>query len=129
MFKVGTDIVSIERIGKLIQKYGLDAVANRLLGKLEREKIKDLPVLKRNCYIAKRFAAKEAISKAFGTGIGKYIQFTNIDIINNENGKPIVIFHEKNSIKENCRIEISISDEYPFAIAFVIIMLENAKKE
>lgn len=68
-------------------------------------------------YLAKRFAAKEAISKALGVGIGENLSFQDIEISNNDLGKPIVLLEKFPDIK----IHLSLSDEKEgLAIAFAI---------
>ncbi|PCH55169.1 MAG: holo-[acyl-carrier-protein] synthase [Legionellales bacterium] len=76
--------------------------------------------------LAKRFAAKEAIVKALGTGFQEGIWLTNLEISHNALGKPIVVYHDaaldfitKLGV---CGTEISISDEKDFAVAFVIVL-------
>ena len=80
-----------------------------------------------NCF-AKRFAAKEAFSKALGTGISKGINFKEIVILNEKNGKPYIkLLNEtkKNVIKKlkvkKYKVSLSISDEKNYAVAFVTI--------
>ena len=82
-----------------------------------------------NCY-AKRFAAKEAFSKALGTGISKGISFNEIVILNEKNGKPFIKLLsdtkkivEKKLNKKKYKISLSISDEEKYAVAFVTISL------
>ena len=79
-------------------------------------------------YFSKRFAAKEAFSKAIGTGIKSDINFKNIEIINNSLGKPIIflkgkteIFLKKKIKNKKYSIDLSISDDFPWAQAIVII--------
>jgi len=74
--------------------------------------------------MSKRWAAKEAISKAFGTGIGKQLSFQDIQISHLHSGAPIVVLSEQaqnlaNSLNFNS-ILLSISDEQNYAIAFAI---------
>ena len=83
---------------------------------------------KQYCY-AKRFAAKEAFSKAIGTGISKGINFNEIIVINNTKGKPSIklIGNTKaivnKMIKKKFNVLLTLSDDKPFAIATVIISL------
>ena len=104
---IGTDLVDIRRIEKLYKKFG-SKFAEKILTKNELKKFKEID------YLAKRFAAKEAIAKALGTGIGK-VKFHDIEISNNKAGKPIV------KIK-NCKtqVHLSIADEPPYALAFAV---------
>ena len=81
-----------------------------------------------SAYYAKRFAAKEALSKALGTGIRKGIDFKNIEISNNKFGKPSIklsgstaAFLRKKIKKNKYSIYLSLSDDEPWAQATVII--------
>ena len=82
-----------------------------------------------NCF-AKRFAAKEAFSKALGTGISKGINFNQIVILNEKNGKPFIklIDNTKKNVekklkKKNYKISLSLTDEEEYAVAFVTISI------
>lgn len=121
---IGTDIIQIERIEKVFAKYG-NTFKNKILSGKEIEKLDSMPLHKHASFLAKRFAAKEAISKAFGTGISDKLAFKDIIILNNEAGKPYVEI-EKNktnylSSLDNIKIDLSLADDYPVAIAFSVI--------
>tara|TARA_B100001093_G_C26429751_1_gene843473 strand:- start:199 stop:582 length:384 start_codon:yes stop_codon:yes gene_type:complete len=125
IYGIGTDIANIERIKKSLKNKNF---INRVFNLTEIKKCSH----KRNkveCF-AKRFAAKEAFSKAIGTGIKKGINFREIVIQNIKSGKPSIrLFGEtkKKTIhllkKKKYSIFLSLSDEKPFAIATVIISL------
>lgn len=112
---VGTDICDILRI-----KPGT-GFADKILS------VKELEILKtkknKQAYLAKRFAAKEAISKAFGCGIGKKLSFKDISVLNNIYGAPYVEIADsaKAKLQDFSNIHISISDEKNYAIAYVVI--------
>ena len=119
---IGTDIVNVDRIKKSLKN-------KKLLYKLfSKEEILKCNKLKNshNCY-AKRFAAKEAFSKALGTGISKGINFNEIIILNEKNGKPFLKLdgQTKQKVKKNLKkkiiISLTISDEKKYALAFVTI--------
>ena len=120
---VGTDIVKIKRIKKSLKKKN---ILKRLFNKeeiLKCSKIKNSA----NCF-AKRFAAKEAFSKALGTGISEGINFNEIVVSNQRNGKPIIklINGTKKKVEEKFKkrklnISISLADEDDYAVAFVTI--------
>ncbi|XVN41016.1 MAG: holo-ACP synthase [Rickettsia endosymbiont of Argas persicus] len=118
---VGTDIVQIPRIEKIIKLYP-EIFPKKIL---TVEELKKFTLLKEeNCttFLAKRFAAKEAISKAFGIGIGQGINFKDITILNNELGKPIVKLNSVYALKLSpFNIHLSLSDDYPICIAFVVV--------
>ena len=118
---IGTDIVSIDRIHAIFIKY-----TNRFLIKNfhieEINSFYEMSEYKKIPYLAKRFAAKESVAKAFGLGVGKKLSFQDIAILNKTSGAPFVQI-SKNKIPEieDYDIHISLSDDAPFAIAFVII--------
>ena len=85
IFGIGTDIVKVSRIKKFIKK---KTFITRLFNKQEVLKCKKTKNPS-NCF-AKRFAAKEAFSKALGTGISKGINFNEIVVLNEKNGKPFI---------------------------------------
>ena len=79
-----------------------------------------------NCF-AKRFAAKEAFSKALGTGVSRGINFNEIIILNEKNGKPFIRLEGitkkqvDKKIKKKYKISLSLTDEDNYAVAFVTI--------
>ena len=125
IFGIGTDIVGIKRIRlSLKNKHFI----KRIFNKQEVLKCKNV-VNQYNCY-AKRFAAKEAFSKALGTGISEGINFNEITILNNKSGKPYIRLkgNTKKKIKKRfkqkkIKISLSLSDEKDYAVAFVTISL------
>lgn len=141
---IGTDIVQIPRIEHIVNKYG-SLFQTRILAFKELEQFHQLPEAKKVRYLAKRFAAKEAVSKALGTGIADGLQFRDICIYNDEAGKPYVEINpfivelisknrQKNdpSYKEmkglnafKPMIHLSISDDYPVAIAFAVVHISD----
>tara|TARA_A100001011_G_scaffold400102_1_gene512347 strand:+ start:3109 stop:3492 length:384 start_codon:yes stop_codon:yes gene_type:complete len=122
---IGTDIINIKRIKKSISKTNF---LEKLFNKIEIKRCES-QMNKVNCY-AKRFAAKEAFSKALGTGISKGIKFDEIVINNVKSGKPHIklIGNTKkkvNKILKNKKfiIYLSLSDDKLFAVATVVISL------
>ena len=125
IFGIGTDIVNIDRL-KHSLKY--KNFINRIFNEKEILKCKKISN-SINCY-AKRFAAKEAFSKALGTGISKGINFNEIVVLNKKSGKPYinVIGQTKKTLNKKLKmkkpkISISLSDEKKYAVAFVTISL------
>ena len=117
---IGTDVVQIERIEKLYEKFG-----NRFLSKnyheLEIEIFHKLNPQKKVLFLAKRFAGKEAVAKAFGSGIGQDFSFKDIAIINDKLGAPIVKIAGESMKNSDYKIHISLSDDYPIALAFAVV--------
>jgi len=124
IFGIGTDIVKISRIKKSFKN---KLFLPRIFSKEEVLKCKK-NTNNFNCF-AKRFAAKEAFSKALGTGVAKGIHFNEIIILNEKNGKPFIKLIAntkkivKKKIKKKYRISLSISDERDYAVAFVTISI------
>ena len=121
----GIDIIDINRIRKVINKYG-----NRFkkrcfsISEIERSEKRKNSV---ESY-AKRYAAKEACAKALGTGLARGVFWKDIEVENNQYGKPLIKLHGKaKEIFENMnknsdtQIEVSLSDEKKYAIANVTI--------
>jgi len=118
---IGTDIVQIPRIERILDKFG-DVFLLRILHPKEYTKINTLKTEVKSNYLAKRFAAKEAISKALGSGISGGIRFKDIAIINDDMGKPIAYLEGNFAPKmSDYKIDVSLSDDYPIAVAFVVI--------
>tara|TARA_B100000401_G_C52753842_1_gene694611 strand:- start:916 stop:1299 length:384 start_codon:yes stop_codon:yes gene_type:complete len=125
IFGIGTDIIQVDRIKKNLKKKGF---INRIFSKKEIAKCKKISNSS-NCF-AKRFAAKEAFSKALGTGISRGINFNEILILNKKSGKPYIsligqtkkIFSSKVKNKKT-KIALSVSDEKKYAVAFVTISI------
>jgi len=125
IFGIGTDIVSVERIKKSLKNKNF---INRIFNEKEISKCKKINNTN-NCY-AKRFAAKEAFSKALGTGISNGINFNEIVILNKKSGKPYFsIIGQTRKIlskkfkRKKTKISLSLSDEKKYAVAFVTISL------
>ena len=125
IFGIGTDIINIKRMEKSIKKNG-DNFINKIFSQKEILYCKK----KKNpfAFYAKRFAAKEALSKALGTGIRKGIKFKNIEITNDNFGKPSIelkgttaTFLKKKIKTKKYSIHLSLSDDIPWAQATVII--------
>ncbi len=128
---IGTDIIAINRIKTSFDKYG-DKFLNRCFTEHEIKRAHDiLDKNKKIAYFAKRWAGKEAFAKAAGCGIGGNISFKDIDISKySANNAPILnisknihIYLSKLCNNQQFKIDISLSDEKDFALAFVIISL------
>ena len=125
IYGVGTDIVKIKRIRDSIKK---ESFITRIFNDVEISKC-NKTIKRYNCY-AKRFAAKEAFSKALGTGISKGINFNEIVVLNEKNGKPFIKLLkktkekvEKKLKKKKFKISLSLTDEDKYAVAFVTISI------
>lgn len=114
---IGCDIVKVTRIQSLIEKVG-DKFLSRIYTPGEIATGLKLPKEKSYDYFAKRFAAKEAVSKALGTGIGEAVSFLDIEIENAPSGKPCVTLAPQRFTK--LRVHLSLADEDGLAIAYAI---------
>ena len=118
---IGNDIIEIERIEKAISKEGFK---NKVYTQRELENIEKRG--NRTETYAGIFSAKEAISKAIGTGVRGF-SLTDLEILNDDLGKPYVVVSEKldkilKTKKEDYQIEISISHSRKYATAMAIIL-------
>jgi len=118
---LGTDIAEIERVEKALSRTGV-AFAQRILTPEEMTRFADSKQQGR--FLAKRFAAKEAASKALGTGIAKGVTFHDFTITNDDAGKPQLTLSNKALQLANAmgvtHFHLSISDERHYAVATVI---------
>ena len=132
MIGIGSDLLDIRRIEKTISRFG-DRFKNRIFTKNEINKC-EKRLNKVECY-AKRFAAKEAASKALGTGFRKGVFWKDLEVVNLPSGKPTIKFYGNSLIhlnsllpsESNLSIDLTITDEYPYAQALVIISSDKSK--
>jgi holo-[acyl-carrier protein] synthase len=124
IFGIGTDIVEVARIESSLKQFG-DVFADRILAKSELVSFHESHIKAR--FLAKRFAAKEAFSKALGTGLRAPVTFQNIAVSHDELGKPVFLLAAELqtflATKNIQKMHLSISDEKNLATAFVV--LEN----
>ncbi len=125
---IGTDLVDIRRIEKSLKSSG-KKFESRLFTLSEQEAAYAKKGKARAAYYAKRFAAKEAFAKALGTGIGTSVSFKDLEILNLDSGQPFISLSAKikkllrthYKLKKLPQVHVSLSDDYPYAQAFVII--------
>ncbi|MGH2574384.1 MAG: holo-ACP synthase [Ignavibacteria bacterium] len=113
---IGIDIVEVSRINNLIEKYG-DKFFQRILTPNEINYCKSFS--RPDIHFAGRFASKEAYSKAIGTGISKNFRWKDIEILNDEKGKPYINHLTENEYSK-FRFEISITHTKDYGCAVVI---------
>ncbi|MFC5475171.1 holo-ACP synthase [Paraherbaspirillum soli] len=126
IYGIGTDIIQIPRIEAALKRHG-DRFAEKILGQQELEKYRHrkAKVEARGIrFLATRFAAKEAFSKAIGLGLKMPMTWRAMQTLNAASGKPIVVtsglleeFMQKNGLTA----QVSITDEVEYAVAFVIV--------
>ena len=124
IYGVGTDIVEISRIK---QMKSLSSFAEKILSHNELKIASTFESDKLVRFLAKQFAGKEAVSKAFGTGIRKPILMKDIEILRDDNGRPMLnpLAGVKKTIIDLgiTKSHVSLADEKDYAIAFAILEL------
>jgi holo-[acyl-carrier protein] synthase len=119
---IGVDIVEVARVEALIKKFD-DRFARRILRaeemiEFERRKYA-------SSFLATRFAVKEAVAKALGTGIGKKVSFQGIQVVHDERGKPGLKFFDTTaefvSSEQISNALVSLSDEKHYVVAMVVL--------
>jgi holo-[acyl-carrier protein] synthase len=115
---IGVDTIELERIAEMLSKQGF---IQRILTSAELEQLQRLSDKRQIEFVAGRFAAKEALAKALGTGIGRQFQFHSASILNSETGAPIVHWHEEVAFITH----LSITHTRHYASA--VIVLEEKK--
>jgi holo-[acyl-carrier protein] synthase len=129
---IGSDIIDIRRIEQTIARHG-DRFLDRIFTDVERAKAERRQ--NRIDTYAKRFAAKEACAKALGTGLRAGVFWRDMGVVNLPSGRPTMqltggALERLRAITPagyQARIDVTITDEYPTAQAFVIISAEPAK--
>lgn len=131
IYGIGSDIVNIKRLEKgseFLNRFIKRCLTEREQQDMACRGLADMSV--KISYVAKRFAAKEAVVKALGTGFRDGIYLSDIEISSDTMGKPFARLSgnaEKYVAQlpggKNARIHISLSDDYPFAFAVAIVEL------
>lgn len=124
---MGSDLCNIERIGNSLARYG-ERFENRVFTDIEIAKARRRPYTIAGTY-AKRFAAKEAFSKAVGTGFKRGVFMKDIGVVNSPSGAPTLALtggaalrlEEMTPKGHEARIHLTLTDDHPWAQAFVII--------
>ena len=125
MLATGVDIIEIERIERSINRFG-DKMRNRIFTSQEQ-----IYCAGKTTSLAGRYAIKEAVSKALGTGIGD-VNFTDIEVINDTRGKPELVLHNRaKTLASNLGLDqwsISISHTTTHAIGFAVAIGTTPEK-
>ncbi len=124
---IGSDLCNIERIQASLDRFG-DRFLNRVFTETERRKAERRTLTRAGTY-AKRFAAKEAFSKAVGTGFKRGVFMKDIGVVNQASGAPTLML--SGGAKErldaltpdghSAQVHLTMTDDHPFAQAFVVI--------
>lgn len=124
----GTDLIDVRRVERALSRFG-HRFARRVL--VEDEYRRFCSHRKPAHYLAKRFAAKEAFSKAMGTGIHFPVNWHNVSVANERSGRPYLQFSEPLAalLRERgiSRAHLSLSDEIEMACAFVVLEGEGQR--
>lgn len=127
----GVDIVEIDRIRHSIEKLG-ESFLNRVFTESEIEYCEGKKVVKYMSFAA-RFAAKEAVSKALGTGISGGVGLKDIEVLNDERGKPFILLHEGAKLKykeiQGKDVALSLSHCENYAVASAFIQTKERKQK
>lgn len=125
IYGIGTDIVNISRLEKgeeFLNRFIRRCLSENEQQYMQRRAIFDLQ--SRIMYVAKRFAAKEAVSKALGTGFREGIYLSDIEIISDDMGKPFVELKANALLRAKSvgirRIHLSLSDDAPYVSAMAV---------
>jgi holo-[acyl-carrier protein] synthase len=132
---IGSDIIDIRRMEKTLERFG-DRFTHRVYTELERARAERRPNQRADTY-AKRFAAKEACSKALGTGLKQGVFWRDMGVANLPSGQPTIKLtggalrrlEQLTPPGHTAHIHVSLTDDYPMAFAFVIISAELSQKE
>lgn len=123
MIGIGTDIVEISRIEAVLARHPRRFPQRILVAaELARLQASSMPAR----YLARRFAAKEAVAKAFGTGIGVHLAWHDLEVANNPDGAPEVLLSPRGAgllaSLGASRVLVSLSDERAYAVAFAVVL-------
>jgi holo-[acyl-carrier protein] synthase len=132
---IGSDLCNIERIQASLDRFG-DRFVGRVFTETEKAKAERRPFTRAGTY-AKRFAAKEAFSKAVGTGFRRGVFMRDIGVVNQKSGAPTLAL--TGGAKERldaltppghrAEVYLTMTDDHPFAQAFVIIVAMPLEKD
>ncbi|MGB3448572.1 MAG: holo-ACP synthase [Xanthobacteraceae bacterium] len=127
---IGSDLIDIRRIAKVIERHG-ERFLDRIFTEAERAKAERRAKSEKLVVAtyAKRFAAKEACSKALGTGIRRGVWWRDMGVVNLPGGRPTMELtggaRERLAVLtpegHEARIDLSITDDWPLAQAFIVI--------
>ncbi len=123
---LGCDILEVSRLEGLLRK-GRDVFIKRVLTPAEideYERRSDKSAIRGTLFVATRYCAKEAFSKAMGTGVGAQFSFQDLSVLNSDSGAPVLVYSERleNWLQSRrAQAKISISDEQNYVMSTVIL--------
>lgn len=131
IFGIGTDLIEIERVRAVDSRHG-ERFAERILGSRELERYRSRRARSEERgikYLATRFAAKEAISKALGLGMRQPMTWRAVEIVNDAAGRPVPFISgvelRKFAERRRLRLHVSVTDERGYAMAYAIAEVEG----
>ena len=127
---IGSDIIDIRRIERTLERFG-DRFTHRVYTELERARAERRPH-ERAASFAKRFAAKEACSKALGTGLKQGVLWRDMGVANLKTGQPTMVLTGGAAARlaaitpagHTAYIHVTLTDDFPLAVSYVIISAE-----
>lgn len=123
---LGCDILEVDRLEGLLRK-GRDVFIKRVLTVAEideYERRSDKSAIRGTLFVATRYCAKEAFSKAMGTGVGADFSFQDLSVLNDESGAPFLVYSERLQhwlTSRRAHAKISISDEKNYVMSTIIL--------
>jgi holo-[acyl-carrier protein] synthase len=123
IFGIGVDVLEVKRIGDTLERFG-EHFVERLLMPQEQEQL--AKTRRRQRFIAMRFAAKEAIVKAMGTGFSHGVWIRDVGVVQNAWGKPEVVFSERGDrVRRGLGVgdgHVTLTDEAGLVVAVAVLM-------
>jgi holo-[acyl-carrier protein] synthase len=132
IYGIGVDLIEIERIEAAAARHG-ERFAQRILGpgEIARYRARAARSATRGiAFLATRFAAKEAVSKALGLGMRMPMTWRSVEILNDPSGRPVAVAH--GALREfieakRLRLHVSVTDERTMAIAYAVAETQEGK--
>jgi len=128
IFGIGVDVLEVKRIGETLQRFG-EHFIERLLMPEERAQL--ARTQRRERFIAMRFAAKEAIVKAMGTGFAHGVWIRDVGVVQNAWGKPEVVFSERGErVRKGLGVgegHVTLTDEAGLVVAVAVLMKAESR--
>ncbi len=123
IYGIGVDVLEVKRIGETLERFGTHFI-ERLLMPQEREQL--ARTRRRERFIAMRFAAKEAIVKAMGTGFSHGVWIRDVGVVQNAWGKPEVVFSDRGErVRRGLGVgegHVTLTDEAGLVVAVAVLM-------
>jgi len=125
IYGIGADVIEIARIEETLRRYGR-RFAERILGPQELVRFDERSrryAARGLAFLATRFAAKEAVSKALGLGMRSPMTWRAVEIGNAPGGRPVAVVHGDLAVfvaRRSLRVHVSVSDERAFAVAYAV---------